>query len=221
MRNVTNIMPAWVTNEAISNYITFIVGIIIGIIAWLLKTRFERKKPSLIRVEKLSQESLVDIAPKIRGKLSIIYQDQPITELHHTVLQISNIGEDPLKDVKIRFVISGLEDQDFLEISADRLPQDVTFSGMNTGNGKQRPFEITLGFINPKQDYGEAFQVEIYSPKLIHFENVSGRGFGWNVKYYDKLAYQETIMNFLTDQTILASVTRGIVENLVGFRLKG
>jgi hypothetical protein len=54
------------TNEAISNYIVFAAGIIVTVIAFVVRSYIQKKKPSIVLVEKEREVSLLDIAPEAR-----------------------------------------------------------------------------------------------------------------------------------------------------------
>ena len=56
-------------NEAFSNYVLFPAGFISAIILLIIQRILTRNKPSIIRVEKSFESSLIDLDQSIKSKL--------------------------------------------------------------------------------------------------------------------------------------------------------
>jgi hypothetical protein len=56
----------WLMSEIFSNYLIFILGLIVGLITEVVRARLQKQKPSIIQVEKERDTSLISISPDVR-----------------------------------------------------------------------------------------------------------------------------------------------------------
>lgn len=207
----------WFRNEAISNYIVFAAGVIVGIIGWLVAKRLTRKKPSLIQVEKKFQSELVNIDPEVKDRLRITYDGHPITELHQAIFTINNAGEEPIKDIDITFYFEGLEGQNFLEavLTNEEEIQRIEVKPLGPDFDS---LTIHLPFLNPRKEYEDYLGVTLYAPKPLSIKTVTGKGCGWSTKYIDKTEYIDRLLNVLAEgASPVGYLTAKLVDILVRF----
>jgi hypothetical protein len=175
----------WLTNEAISNYIVFIAGIIVGVIGWVIARYFTRKRPSLIQVEKKFQGQLISIDDQVKDKLQVIYDGKPITQLYEAIFTINNTGDEPIQDIEITFHFEGFEEHDFLEAVLTN-PEEIQEIKVNPLGSDCDSFTIGLPFLNPRRKYEDYLGVTLYAPKPLTVKALTGKGVGWGTKYFDK-----------------------------------
>ena len=178
----------WLTNEAISNYVVFIAGIIVGVIGWLVAQLLTRPRPSLIRVEKMFEGQLVSIDAEVKDKLQVTYNGRPINELYQAIFTVNNTGDEPINDIEITFHIEGLEEHDFLEAVFTN-PEEIQEIKISPLGADFDSFTIGLPFLNPRRKYEDYLGVTLYAPKSLKVKAVTGRGYGWGTKYVDKAEY--------------------------------
>jgi len=68
------------TNEAISNYLVFGAGLLVGLLL-----HFGRKfvrKPAVVRLEKQKEDSLIKLSSDAKERLKVTYKDEPVNEFH-------------------------------------------------------------------------------------------------------------------------------------------
>jgi hypothetical protein len=217
----------WLKNEAISNYLTFLLGVLVTVVGGAISKIINRKKPSIIQVAKLFESSLIDIHPRIREKLTITYDDLPIDSFHEVQFMIQNLGNSPIEDIRLVFAIDGLGDISFLEVvfsSVERIEEFTVFSPSDTGEGTRveasevqqgiqidpteyydpvaldpDAFSVYLPFLNPRKVYEDYLGVTIYAPKPLKVKGVVGKGIGWTTKYVDTASYYESAVRVLTN----------------------
>lgn len=209
--------PDWFTNEAISNYITFIAGVLVALIVWAIRTTLQRTKPSIIQVEKEFETSLVDIDPEVQKNLQVTYKDTSITELHRALFHIYNAGQEPIKDIKLRFIFSNIDPNGFLEVGfydnrIEDLEQRVT--PITSEGDEFEGIEIQIPFLNPYKEHQDFCTMQIYSPRPIILDHVFGIGLGWSTKYLDRAAYRRRIIDTLFASPIPAKIITSIFKLL-------
>ena len=95
-------------NEAFSNYVVFVAGIVVGIIGWLIVNFLSRQKPQIIEVIKKEQVSLLKIDSQVKNDIKLEYKGKPINSLHRTSLDLFNRGETPVKDFTLIAILNEL-----------------------------------------------------------------------------------------------------------------
>lgn len=206
----------WFTNEAASNYITFLAGGLVASIVWVIGRIISKKKPSIIRVEKIFDTSLIDIHPRIRDKLKFTYEDHPIEGFYEVQFMVYNSGEAPIEDIELIFAVEDLSSVNLLEAvftnvekveelkffspqkpdldTVNDLPesnQDVIVNPLDYDpvEGDPNAFAIYLPFLNPLKVYEDYLGVTLYSTAPIVIKGVVGKGVGWTTKYIDRAVY--------------------------------
>jgi hypothetical protein len=201
--------PNWFTNEAISNYITFIAGVIVAIIAFLIRAWLQRKKPSIVLVEKEREVSLLDIAPEARGFLQVTYNNKVVSEFYQTTFRISNRGELPLQNVEVAFSFDNPTDT--IAFVLDR----PTASGQKQVDieTKLHSLTLTIPFLNPQKEHGDYERLQLYSSKPIGNVRIMGSGIGWSTRFVDRVAqYRERTE---TIAEIIATLVKATLQRYV------
>jgi len=233
----------WFKSEAISNYITCAASVFLALIGWVIVRIISRNRPSIIRVEKILETSLIDIHPRIKDELKFTYKDQPIDGFHEITFMIRNTGERPIEDIELIFAIEGLSSFDFLEVvftSTERIEEFTVFnplkpeSDATAGLSESVPrvitdpleydpvaldpdaFTIYLPFLNPYKVYEDYLGVTIYASRPMVVKGVIGKGVGWTVKYVDKTVYYKKVINALGNTAPpIAYLTGKILDILI------
>lgn len=188
----------WITNEAISNYIIFLAGLIAASIGWLFVRWLTKKHPSIIRITKRFQSSLVSIDDDVKDKLKITYNGKGVAELYQAIFTVENTGEEPIKDIEINFYFDGFQETDFLEAvltNAESI-QTIEVEGPDTDLNN---FTIQIPFLNPRKEYEDYLGITIYAPRTIFVKAVTGKGYGWSTKYVDRVEYVDQMLKVLAD----------------------
>lgn len=217
--------PTWLNNEAISNYVTFFIGVLVTIVGGAIARRINRKKPSIIHVTKQFESSLLDIHPRLRGKLKITYDNLPIDSFHEVRFMIQNLGDSPIEDIRLVFAIDGLSDISFLEVvfcNVESIEEYTVLNPPDAGEGATveaseaqqdiqidpteydpvaldpDAFPVYLPFLNPRKIYEDYLGVTLYSPKPLKIKGVVGKGVGWTTKYVDRTSYHKLTLRVMT-----------------------
>lgn len=191
-------MINWLTNDVISNYIIFVVGLIVGLIVEVIRVRLQKRKPSIIEVQREKETSLISISPEARKRLQIIYsqkESKVINELQQVTLRVENRGEQPIQNVDIGALLANADSESLLEV----IVEDPLWVNRETESGLRYTPDgdlvvwMTVSFINPYKDYNDSLKIQIYSSKAIIIKTVVGGGLGWSAKYFDKVNYNEKL----------------------------
>ncbi|MGJ5632526.1 hypothetical protein [Nostoc sp. CALU 1950] len=203
-------------NEAISNYIVFVLGVIVGVLGWIITQYISRKKPQVIEVVKGEETSVVEVDSNIKQDIKIEYKGNPVQSLYRTAYYILNRGESTIDNIKFEIQI---EDQTqnnvlysvILDDSAKPL-LGATTNVQTVTVGKQEIL-VNLDFLNPYSGYKEKITLDVYSSSPFQTLTARGRGRGWNVKYFDQIKYSEDInvtISLLVSGTPLAKFTGAV-----------
>jgi len=191
-------MINWLTNDAVSNYIVFIMGLIAGLVAEIIRTRLQKRKPSIIEVRKEKETSLISVSPEARKRLQITYSHKEarlINELQQVTLRVENIGEQPVQNVEIGVVLEDADSDNLLEI----IVEDPLWNSRESKTDLRYTPDGDLGiwicasFVNPYKEYQDTLEIQIYSSKAINIKHAVGGGLGWSVSYFDKVAYRADV----------------------------
>ena len=112
----------WLMNETYSNYLIFLLGLIIGLITEVVRARLQKQKPSIIQVEKERDTSLISISPDVRSQLEVTYsgkESKKINELHQITLVITNTGDNPIQNIEFRILLSDTDTDDLLDVDIE------------------------------------------------------------------------------------------------------
>jgi hypothetical protein len=197
--------PEFFKNEAISNYIVFILGIFVGILGWLVAQYISRKKPQIVDIVRIEEESVLEIDSNIKQDIVIEYKGSPVNSLYRTEYRILNRGESVIDSVQVGIQVDTQQISDILYcIVLDDLGK--VLSGATASNtpgpaGKQE-IQVNLDFLNPYSGYKERVVLDVYSSQPFQTLSASGRGRGWTVKYLDQIQYNDDISS--TAYTLLS-----------------
>ncbi len=188
--------PEFFKNEAISNYIVFVLGIFVGILGWLIAQYISRKKPQVVDVIRIEEESVLEIDSNIKQDIVIEYKGSPVKSLYRTEYRILNRGESVIDNVQIGIQVDTQQVNDILYyIVLDDLGKvlsGATASNTSGASGKQE-IQVNLDFLNPYSGYKERVALSVYSSQPFQTLPASGRGRGWTVKYLDQIQYNDDI----------------------------
>ncbi len=211
------------TNDAISNYVTFLLGTIFGVIAFFVLRWLDRRRPGKVILLKANEFSLVDINPQVRDKISIIYKSEPIISLYLTTLVLWNAGEEIIEDIKISInfnetkIIETVIDTPFLDRKCSILSRDVN-----------NQIILTIDYLNSRKLYKDKVKIQVFATKPINIKSITGGGRNWGIEFIDRVR----LLSQLSEEFIISgavdalSVTTGwlvvaFIKNLPKFWLLG
>ncbi|MCP4112470.1 MAG: hypothetical protein GY749_44245 [Desulfobacteraceae bacterium] len=191
---------AFLTDKAISNYIVFIAGLIVGLLVHLFKNIF--KKPDLVELEKQKETSLISLSDEARDRLIVTYEDQPVHEFHQTLLEIRNKADKAIEDVELKLYLDTKNaPQKLYEIKLEDPLEELRISKSEVKCVVQETGEhfirISFPFINSYKRNKDQILLKIYSPKPIKIIRLVGGGKGWNSKFFDRVEYNEKLDRIL------------------------
>jgi uncharacterized membrane-anchored protein YhcB (DUF1043 family) len=179
-------------NEAFSNYVLFILGIIVGIIGWLIVRFLTRRKPQIIEVVKKEQVSLLKIDSQVEKDIKLEYKGNSVNSLYRTSLDLFNQGEEIIKDftLTIQTDTQDLQNEVLEKLIVDSSDNeiqdaDILLSGKN--------IEITIKFLNPFKQYRDQLKLYVFSSSPIKIRDAKGRGPGWGATYFDQVEYEKEL----------------------------
>jgi len=190
----------WLMNETYSNYLIFLLGLIIGLITEVVRARLQKQKPSIIQVEKERDTSLISISPDVRSQLAITYlgkialsgrASKKINELRQVTFSITNIGDNSIQNIEFGINLSDTNTEDLLDVVIDDPlydNRDIKHEFRYTPEG-DIGLRIIIPFLNPYKPHSDTIKAQIYSSKAINTKGVLGGGLGWSVRYFDRVAY--------------------------------
>jgi hypothetical protein len=185
-------------NEAISNYIVFALGILVGIAGWAITRYLSRRKPLVIDVVRIEETSVLEIDSNIKNDIKIEYKGSPVQSLYRTKYRVLNRGESPINNVQFELQIDTQASSHILySVILDDSGKPLSGATASTppvapNSGKQEIL-INLDFLNPYSGYKEKVLLDIYSSSPFQTITARGRGLGWTVKYFDQIQYSENI----------------------------
>jgi hypothetical protein len=207
----------FIKNEAISNYIVFALGILVGVVGWAITQYVSRKKPQVIDVVRVEEASVLEVDSNIKQDIRIEYKGNPVQSLYRTVYHFFNRGESTIDN--IRFEIH-VEDQTQNNVLYSVILDDsgkplsgATTSHIQAATTSKQEIVVNLDFLNPYSGYKEKITLDVYSSSPFQTLTARGRGRGWNVKYFDQIKYSEDIdvtISLLISGTPLAKFTGAV-----------
>jgi hypothetical protein len=162
-------------NEAVSNYVVFALGIVVGVIGWLIVNFISQKKPQIIEVIKKEQVSLLKIDSQVEKDIKLEYKGHLITSLHRTALSLFNKGEETSNDLTftIQTDTPDLQNEILDKVIVDASENEVKDASILL-SGKN--FEITIKFLNPFKRYRDQLTLYIFSSNPLKIKDAKGRG---------------------------------------------
>jgi len=194
----------WFLDNAISRYIIFFAGLILGFLLDMLRDYLQRNRPSIIKIEKSKVASLLSISSEAKKRLQIIYnqteESRRIDEFWQTTLKFQNIGEKPIADINIQHLLEGELDKYVLEISIDDPYEDRESSYDISYTEKGVPYlKFETSYLNPSKDYMDTINMNVYSSRPLIIKEVKGGGLGWATTYFDRVEYNQKLENVLSE----------------------
>jgi len=178
-------------NEAFSNYVVFLAGILVASAGWAIGNYISRKKPQIIGVNKVSESSLLEIDRQIEKDIKIEYRGKQIDSLYQTSFHIFNRGDTTIDNISLQIYIEGinLKNNIIYYLIADQCDHQLTNAASLSNNG----IEIKINFLNSFKLYKEKIICHVYSSKPLKIKDARGRGKGWGVEYFDQVKYKEEL----------------------------
>ncbi|MBW4465976.1 MAG: hypothetical protein KME07_11130 [Pegethrix bostrychoides GSE-TBD4-15B] len=179
-------------NEAFSNYVLFILGIIVGIIGWLIVRFLTRRRPQIIEVVKKEQVSLLNIDSQVEKDIKLEYKGNLVNSLYRTSLDLFNQGEETIKDftLTIKTDTQDLQNKVLEKLIVDSSDNEIQDANVSL-SGKN--IEMTIKFLNPFKQYRDQLKLYIFSSSPIKIRDAKGRGPGWGVLYFDQVEYEKEL----------------------------
>ena len=182
----------FLTIEAISNYIVFAIGIILGVVGWLIVRWLTKKRPRKIKLLKIGESTLIEIDPEVRDDVTITYKGKAVQSFYLTTFSLHNAGEEVIDGVEVAIEF---QDTEVIEVVLDdQIPgrarpenKEITDSSL----------KIALPFLNPHKLYKDRVEVKVFSLKPIIVKNVVGGGRGWSVEFFDRVKFQSALASDL------------------------
>lgn len=143
----------------------------------LVYTVVKRRRPNRIMVQEQDEVSLLMIAPRIRGLISVKFGDVPVERLSQLELEISNHGSDVVSDIDLRIAFP----RDTKVLADSFLPVPGTLEVATSFQHAEA--NVTIPYLNPREEYEDRLQISYLcdgAPTPIY---VTGGGEGWSVKH--------------------------------------
>ncbi len=179
-------------NEAFSNYVVFGLGILVGILGWLIVNFLSRQRSQIIEVIRKEQVSLLRIDSQVEKDIKLEYKGKPINSLHRTSLDLFNRGQETVEDftLTIQTDTQDLQNEVLEKLVIDSSENEVQDATVSL-SGKN--IEITIKFLNPYNQYRDRLTLYIFSSNPIKVKDAKGRGPGWGASYFDQIEYEKDL----------------------------
>jgi hypothetical protein len=176
-----------------SQMLSAVIAVILtAAIAAFLRWRSARRG-NQIEINRIYQSNEISISEEIQQRLKIQYKGQRIEQLFVNRLQITNIGEEDIKDINIKIGIylrdiqDALEDDYFIEVEhKDSLGKTkLVYEDFPDPNQPGIFVNIIRPFLNHQKAHSEeVVELSVFSSTELNFE-VGGGGLGWSTVYHD------------------------------------
>ena len=183
-------------NEAISNYLVFGLGIIVGVIGWMITQYLSRKKPQVIEVVKVDEISVLEVNSNVKQDIKIEYKGNPVQSLYRTAYHIFNRGEQIIDSIKLEIDIEDQTQDNLLYsviIDDSGNPFPGATSNFQVATTGKKEIIVNLDFLNSYSAHKEKIILDVYSSSPFQTLTATGRGRGWSVKYVDQIKYSQSI----------------------------
>lgn len=183
-------------NEAFSNYVVFLFGIIFGVIGWLIVRLLSRQRPQIIKAIRKEQVSLLKIDSQVEKDIKLEYKGNPINSLHRTSLDLFNKGEETVKDftLTIQTDTNDIQNEILEKQLVDSNETEVPNSNFSFSD---KSIQVNIKFLNPFRLYQDRLRLYIFSSNSIKIKDVRGRGPGWRVAYFDQVENDSRLVDAL------------------------
>jgi hypothetical protein len=211
----------WLSNEAVSNYIVFALGLLTAAVAFLAKKLWA--KPDIVEVEREASVSLLNLEERARQRLKITYEGREVDSFHETTFRIRNRASRVLEDIELRLVFDPKVRQDLYDVTIeDPLGSSRTSSTSvkcTVEDDGSHYLHIKVPFLNPYQKYKDEIAIRLYAPLQVVALAVVGGGRGWAGKFFDRVAYNEKLTRLIRDSSSISELVARVA--LSGFLRRG
>jgi len=204
-------------NEAISNYVTFGLGILVTAIIWLIQRWLSKKRPRRILVMRTSETSLVSVDSTVNTEdLQITFRGKLATSVYFTKFRIVNDSEEIIDSPKIEIVF---EQGQILEARVVDTLIDRNSTNILMLPESQK-VSIELKYLNPNRLYKDGPQVQIFSSDRLVVKEVIGGGREWRANYVDFASeIQQALDKIKIGTGFLSSIEAAIIAIPMGSQL--
>ncbi len=190
------------TNEAVSNYLVFGAGLLVGLLVHVIRKYV--RKPSIIRLEKQKEISLIELNSDAKERLKVTYQDEPIKEFHLTLFELRNKSEKLIENIRLKLYLD--EDngpQKLYEMVIDDPLEDIrqpapTISCVVEKTGVHY-LSIEVPYLNDSRNHNDSILIRIYSPAPIRTSHLIGGGRGWTARFFDRVAFNQKLDRMVSE----------------------
>lgn len=211
------------TPEAIATYVVFFLGIILTTFAFFIKRLFDRAKPKIIKLSKISESLLVKIDNEVKKDVHVSFKEEPVNSLYLSIFQISNPSDLELDDIEINIVIKKNKILD-LQKNDPLHKRESDFSWHNNIWDEDISTSIILKFpfLNQEKLYRDIVSFKILTQEPIEVENIIGGGRGWKVDYIDRVRLSKELIETISAleiktnslQNLLFSISKSSLDIL-------
>lgn len=198
------------TNEAISNYLVFGAGLLVGLLVHVIRKYV--RKPSIIRLEKQKEVSLIELTSDAKERLKITYQEEIVKEFHLTLFELSNKSDRVIEDIQLKLYLDENQGkQQLYEMVIDDPLEDTRqpspkISCVVEESGTHY-LSIEVPFLNDARNHRDALVIRIYSPKPIHISRLVGGGKGWITQFFDRVAFNHRLERIVRESNSFGKLT--------------
>ena len=147
-------------------------------LAALVFAIIQRTRPARLVFSELVTASLIDINTKIRDRITVTYNQQPIARLGHVRAEIFNDGSTIIRDAVVTLTVP--DSVRILEVaaisSADGCHVDTQHD--------DRQATITAPYVNPLRDHRHTLVVSMLVDGNVADITASGGGEGWSLRQW-------------------------------------
>jgi hypothetical protein len=201
-------------DDAFSNYVVFIAGMVAGITGWLVVRYISRQKPQIIEVLRKETVSMLEINSQVRDDIRVEYKSNVIDRLPRTTFDILNRGDTPVTNfsLSIQTQSADLPKATLGHILIDPSGNEVQDSIIHIHN---KDISASIKFLNPFRLYRDRLTLYIFTSEPLRVVDARGRGLGWGVAYFDQLGYEKELSGIL-----IATLSGGPYSNVLAGILK-
>lgn len=182
------------TSEAISNYVVFALGILVGIIGWAVSRYLNRKRPREIRLLRVEEKSLLEIPQELQKKVIVKYGDRQTSSIYTTKFEIYNASENMIENID--FIVNFNEAKILDSVINDTIKNRTKDTPGSTHriyfetNGNLR---VELPYMNSKRLYDDIVTVEILTEEKLAVTDFQGGGRDWRGTYVDLVGLENKL----------------------------
>lgn len=207
------------TNEAVSNYLVFGAGLLVGLLLFL--ARQLNRKPSIIRLEKQQEVSLIEVGRDARDRLKVTYRNEPVQHFHVTIFKLSNKSGTLIEDISLKLYLDEEHGkQKLYEMVIDDPLEDTrkpapTVECVIEESG-QHFLLLKIPYLNDARHNRDSLTIRIFSPEPIIVSRLVGGGKGWMSQFYDRVAFNRRLEQVVGDSNSVSSLVANVLRLSLG-----